>query len=334
MSHTSPNAVLLAAVLLALSSQTPALAQDHPYTIQQHWTLGDAGKWDFAALDPVRHHLFLTHGTAVEVVDAQSGKLIGQIPAHGAHGVAFAQDQKLGFISNGQSNTVTAFDLDTLQVKQEIAVPGKNPDVILYEPTAHKVYAFNGKSADISVIDAVSLKVLSTFPAQGRPEFAVSNGAGKIFFNLEDKAQIGVIDVASDKITTTWSLKNCVEPSGLALDSAHQRLYSVCQNKNMVVTDAQTGRAIASVAIGEHPDAVAYDAARATVLSSNGAAGGSLSVIHQQDADHYALADTLITAQGAKTMALDAESGTVYLPTALDGKFTVLVVTPNHPSTP
>lgn len=313
-----------AAVVGILSNQTPVFAQDIKLEVLQRWAVGEPIKWDYAAIDTVRHHLFVTKGDNVEVLGLSTGKLIGEIPTHGAHGVAFAQDLKLGFISNGKANTVTVFDLDTLKTKQEIDVQGLNPDAILYEPQSHRIYTFNGKSSDITVIDATSLKVLSTFAATGRPEFAVSDDSGKIFFNIEDKSKIGVIDVATDKLISTWSLKGCEEPSGLAIDKTHQRLFSVCQNKTMAIIDAKTGKSVANVVIGEHPDAAAYDAKTANIFSSNGA--GTLTVIHQNDADHYAVADNVTTAQSARTMALDTESGTIYLPAAVGGKFEVLVV--------
>ncbi len=331
---TFPKKVLhvATAMVITMSMQAPAFAQEtqevqaQKFEVLQHWTIGDQSKWDFVSIDTVRHHLFVTRGESVSVVDLTTGKVIGEIPAHGAHGVVFAQDLKRGFISNGRSNTVTVFDLDSLKVQQEIKIPGIGPDVILFEPVSKKVYVFNGKSADITVIDAASLNILSTFAATGRPEFAVSNGAGKIFFNLEDKSKIGVIDVATDKLITTWSLKDCVEPSGLSFDSTHQRLFSVCQNKNMVITDAISGQAVAHAAIGEHPDAVIYDDQHGNIFSSNGGAGGTLSVIHQQDSDHYSTAETLQTAQGAKTLAMDLDRNIVYLPAVVNGKFEVLVV--------
>ncbi len=315
---------LAAAVVGILSTQTSVFAQDMKLEVLQHWAVGDPIKWDYAAIDTIRHHLFVTKGNSVEVLDVSTGKVIGEIPTNGAHGVAFAQDLKLGFISNGKANTVTVFDLDTLKTKQEIGVQGLNPDAILYEPKSHKIYTFNGKSSDITAIDATSLKVLSTFAATGRPEFAVSDDSGKIFFNIEDKSKIGVIDVATDKLISTWSLKACEEPSGLAIDTAHQRLFSVCQNKTMVITDAKTGQSVANVVIGEHPDAAVYDAKTANIFSSNGV--GTLTVVHQNDADHYTVAGNVTTAQSARTMALDSESGTIYLPAAVSGKFEVLVV--------
>lgn len=317
---------LAAAVVGVLSTQTSAFAQDMKLSVLQHWAVGEPIKWDYAAIDTVRHHLFVTKGDNVEVLDLSTGKLIGEIPTHGAHGVAFAQDLKLGFISNGKANTVTVFDLDTLKAKQDINVQGLNPDAILYDSKSHKIYTFNGKSSDITAIDATSLKVLSTFSATGRPEFAVSDGSGKIFFNIEDKSKVGVIDVASDKLIATWPLKGCEEPSGLAIDTAHQRLFSVCQNKTMAITDAKTGKSVAKVVIGEHPDAAVYDAKTANVFSSNGAAGGTLTRIHQNDADHYAITGNVVTTQGARTMALDSESGLIYLPAAVNGNFEVLVV--------
>jgi len=331
---TFPKNVLYVAtaMVIAMSMQEPAFAQDtqevkaQKFEVLQHWTIGDSSKWDFVSIDTVRHHLFVTRGESVAVVDLVTGKVIGEIPAHGAHGVVFAQDLKRGFISNGKSNTVTVFDLDSLKVQQEIKIPGVGPDVILFEPVSKKVYVFNGKSANITVIDATTLNMLSTFAATGRPEFAVGNGAGKVFFNLEDKSKIGVIDTATDKLITTWSLKDCVEPSGLAFDATHQRLFSVCQNKNMVITNAKSGHFVANVPIGEHPDAVIYDQQHSNIFSSNGGAGGTLSVIHQQDANHYVPVETLQTVQGAKTLAMDSATNTVYLPAVVNDKFEVLVV--------
>jgi YVTN family beta-propeller protein len=312
---------LAAAIVGILFTQAPAFAQDAKLEVLQNWTVGEPIKWDYTAIDESRHHLFVTKGDHVEVLNLATGQMIGEIPSHGAHGVAFAQDLKLGFISNGKANTVTVFDLDTLIVKQEINAKGLNPDAILYDSKFHKVYTFNGKSSDITVIDAKTLKVISTFAASGRPEFAVSDDSGKIFFNIEDQSKLGVIDVATDKLITSWPLKGCEEPSGLAID---QGLFSVCQNKTMAITDAKTGLNIANLVIGEHPDAAIYDAKTANIYSSNGA--GTLTVVHQSDPDHYRVVDNVITMQGARTMTLDSKSGKIYLPAAVNGKFEVLVV--------
>jgi len=327
------GASLLMAACLPCATHAAATVSAAPeapgYALKQRWALGDAGKYDYLAIDATHHRLFLTRGDRVQVLDLPSGKVTGEIGATaGVHGVAFAPELKLGFTSNGRANSVTVFDLDTLQVKREVKVSGANPDTILYEPASRKLYTFNGKSADVTVFDAASMKVLATIPVGGRPEFAVADGAGKIYFNIEDKGRIGVLDIASDKLLASWSLAGCEEPSGIAIDAAHARLFSVCQNRVMLVTDAKTGVHVADVAIGEHPDAALYDAATATVFSSNGAGGGSLSVIHQIDADHYAPALSVATEKGARTMAIDPLGKEIYLPTNVKQAFTVLVLAP------
>ncbi|HEY8023105.1 MAG TPA: hypothetical protein VIF60_00975 [Burkholderiaceae bacterium] len=324
--------ILTAAILLAFTAWGIATtaAAESTFAITQKWELGAPSKWDYAAIDPVRHHLFIARGERVQVVDLANGQQVGEIAdTHGVHGVAFAQDLKLGFTSNGHDNSVTVFDLDTLKVKQVVYVSGTNPDAILYEPGSHKLFTFNGKSNNVTVIDASSLQVVATIPASGRPEFPVSDNAGKIFFNIEDKSEMNVIDVASNSIAAKWSLKGCEEPSGLAMDIAHGRLFSVCQNKLMVVTDAKTGARVANVVIGLHPDAAIFDVDTSNIFSSNGDGGGSLTVIHQDDADHYSVKQNLVTAQGAKTMAMDGESKAIYLPTVIDKKFVVLKASPN-----
>lgn len=324
--------ILNAAIFLAVTAcgMATTAAAEGIYAITQKWDLGAPSKWDYAAIDPVRHHLFIARGERVQVVDLANGQQVGEIAdTHGVHGVAFAQDLKLGFTSNGHDNAVTVFDLDTLKVKQVVKVTGANPDAILYEPNSHKLFTFNGKSNNVTVIDAASLQVVATIPASGRPEFPASDNAGKIFFNIEDKSEMNVIDVATNSIAAKWALKGCEEPSGLALDVAHARLFSVCQNKVMAVTDSKTGKRIANVPIGLHPDAAIFDVDSADVFSSNGDAGGTLTVIHQDDANHYSVKQNLVTAQGAKTMAIDVESKTIYLPTVIDKKFVVLTASRN-----
>ena len=307
---------------------TVAATQAAPvYTVQQRWALGEPGKWDYADVDPVRHRLFITRGDHVQVLELPSGKVAGDIGnTAGVHGVAFAQDLKLGFTSNGRADSVTVFDLNTLKVKQEIKVTGANPDAILYEPASHKLYTFNGKSANVSVFDAMTLKVLATIKVSGKPEFAVSDGAGKIYVNIEDKSEIAVIDVASNTLLAQWPLPGCEEPTGIAIDQARARLFSVCQNKIMVVIDARSGKHVADVVIGAHPDVAIYDPGSATVFSSNG--DGTLSVIHQADADHYVPIAQLTTEKGARTMAMDHASREIFLPSMVNKVFTVLVASP------
>jgi len=319
--------VSLTAVLLLAAGVSCAAPAAATYAVDQRWALGEPTKWDYADVDTVRHRLFITRGERVQVLDLPSGKPVGDIAGTiGVHGIAFAQDLKLGFTSNGRDNSISVFDLDTLGVQSVVKVAAANPDAILYDAASHKLYTFNGKSADVSVFDAASMKPLATIKVGGKPEFAVTDNAGRIYFNDEDKAVINVIDVATDKLVASWPLPGCTEPSGLAIDQARMRLFSVCQNKRLVVTDAHSGRHVAEVVIGAHPDAAVYDAASATVFSSNG--DGTLSVIGQIDADHYGAPVQVPTEKGARTMAFDRTGGRLYLPTVVDKAFTVLVVAP------
>lgn len=323
------KSVLIAIAALAclpLASQAAAPAAPVHYAVQQRWDLGPASHWDYLAIDPQRKRLFVTRGDHVQVLDAATGKQVGEIPnTAGVHGVAFAQDLKLGFTSNGRANSVTVFDLDTLQVKRELKVAGANPDAILYDPATRKLYTFNGKSQDVSVFDAASGKPVATIAVGGKPEFAATDGQ-HIYVNIEDKSELVEIDAKADRVLAHWPLAGCEEPSGLALDTAHARLFSVCANRTMAVTDAASGKAVARVAIGDHPDAAYYDAASATVFSSNGE--GTLSVVRQLDADHYAPAVTVPTLKGARTMAFDADTRRAFLPTVVDKQFTMVVVGP------
>jgi YVTN family beta-propeller protein len=279
------------------------------------------------------------------VVDTGSGKVIGTIPnTLGVHGIALAEDLKRGYASNGKADSVTVFDLETLQVIREVKLAAHNPDAILYEPVGKHVFTFNGKSKDVTVLDASSLAVVATFAVPDKPEFAVDGGDGRIYVNIESEAgQVAVIDSRKLSIERIFPLPGCASPSGLAIDKAHHRLFSVCDGKTMAITDAASGRQVARVPIGEGPDAAAFDAKRGLAFSSNG--DGTLTVVRQQSADAYAVQATVPTQRGARTMALDAAGGKIYLvsadfgpppaatpeqphprPVPLPDSFTVLVV--------
>jgi YVTN family beta-propeller protein len=335
-------------VLLALGSGGAAAAaapaaQD--LEVLQHWKLGGVGGWDYLTLDAAGQRLFLSRATHVDVVNTDSGKIVGTIPnTEGVHGIALAEDLNRGYTSNGRADSVTAFDLATLKVIKEVPVSGHNPDAILYEPTGKHVFTFNGKSKDVTVLDATSLAVVATLPVPDKPEFAVDDGAGHIFVNIESEpGQMVVIDSRSLTIKATWTLPGCATPSGLAIDRVHRRLFSVCDDKVMAVTDADTGKQVAKLKIGDGPDATAFDAQRGLVFSSN--TDGTLSVIKQESADRYTEGKAVVTQKGARTMALDPTHGKIYLvsaefgppppataaaphprPTALPDTFTVLVV--------
>ena len=294
-------------------------AADGHYVIQRQFTLGGPGGWDYLTVDSATNRLFISRSDRVLVVSTRDGTLIATIPdTQGVHGIALAPALGKGFTSNGRADTVTVFDLKTLKATKTIQVGGHNPDAVLYDQASKHLYTFNGRSQDISVIDPLNDSVIATVPAGGKPEFAVTDGAGRIFFNIEDKSQIGVIDSSTDKLIGTWPLKNCEEPTGLALDVDHKRLFSVCGNGVLVVTDASSGKHVAEVPIGKGPDAAAFDGQRNLVFSSNGE-DGTLTVVHEDDPDHYSVFANAGTQKSARTMALDARTHRLYLVAAQFG---------------
>jgi YVTN family beta-propeller protein len=233
----------------------------------------------------------------------------------GVHGVALAEDLKRGYTSNGKADSVTVFDLETLAVIMEVKLPSQNPDAIVYEPVGKHVFTFNGKSKDVTVLDASSLAVITTFAVPDKPEFAVDDGAGQIYVNLESEpGQISVIDSRKLAVNTTWPLPGCARPSGLAIDKVHHRLFSACDGGVLAVTDAKTGKQVAQVAIGQGADAAAFDPKHNLVFSSNG--DGTLTVVRPESADRYRVLSTVVTQRGARTMAVDSASSKVYLVSA------------------
>jgi YVTN family beta-propeller protein len=304
-------------LFVGLTSQAQSAADDPALKILQRWHLGGPDGWDYLTLDSAGRRLFVSRGTRVEVVDTRSGKLVGTIAnTNGVHGIALAEDLKRGFTSNGEGDSVTVFDLDTLKTIKEVPIPGHNPDAIVYDPKTKHVFTFNGHSNDVSVLDADTLAVVAKITVPGKPEFAVNDGEGQLFANIESEpGKIVVIDSRQLTLKATWSLPGCANPTGLAIDIAHHRLFSVCDDKVMAITDAVTGKQMAKAKIGEDADAAAYDPKRGLVFSSNGGEG-SLSVIRQETADRYRTVSSVSTMQGARTMALDATTGKVYLVSA------------------
>lgn len=318
------------------------------WQIVQRHAIGGSGGWDYLAFEPDSPRLYISHADRVVVLDVASGQRVGEIDGlSGVHGIAFAPALHRGFISNGKADSVSVFDPATRKVTQTIPVGGHNPDAILYDPHSRRVFTFNGRSNDASVIDAATGKLLGHIPLPGKPEFAVSDGHGRIFDNIESTHQLAVLDPVAMQVVALWPLKGCEEPSGLAVDLAHHRLFSVCDNAVMVVTNAATGKAVATLPIGAGADAVRYDAQRGLVFSSNGGSG-TLTVIRQDDADHYRVVATVPTQASARTMALDKNNGHVFVvaakfgpapkPTAghprprgevLPGSFTVIELAPS-----
>jgi len=335
--------LLISSSLLALMASVQA-APANQYKLDKSYLLGGDGGWDYLAFDTAGHRLFLSRATRVMVVDPDSGKLITEIPGTaGVHGIAFAQDLGKGFTSNGQESTVTVFDLKSLKETSKIKVTGENPDAIAYEPVTKRIFTFNGHSSNSTVIDAATGKVVATIPLDGKPEFAVADGKGMVYVNIEDKSELTAIDAAKATVVKTWSLAPCQEPSGLAMDQAHRRLFSGCDNKLMAVSDPDAGKVVATQPIGDGVDATGFDPGTQLAFSSNGE--GTLTVIHEGGPDTYKVIQTAVTRKFARTMTLDPASHKVYLVTAdvkvepapagqrpkrsvLPGSFTVLVMAP------
>jgi DNA-binding beta-propeller fold protein YncE len=277
--------------------------------------IGGSGGWDYLTADAAKHRLYVSHATQVEVVDLDSGKPAGTISGMmGIHGIALANDLGVGFISDGRANQVVEFSLANL-AKQKNIKAGTNPDGIVYDSVSKRVFAFNGRSHDATVINATDGALAGTVKLDGKPEFPVSDGAGSVFANIEDKSELVKINSKTLAVEATWPLAPCESPSGLAIDKANRRLFSVCDNKVMAITDADSGKVVATPAIGEGPDAAAYDPSTHLAFSSNGESG-TLTIIRSTGKDRYSVAETVETARGARTMTLDEKTHKVYLPTA------------------
>ena len=300
---------------LTLALSAGALQAQQPYSVIDHWKLGGTGGWDYLLADPSAHLLYLTHGPRVEVVDTRKGKAVGAITGlKGTHGIALDADGKTGYISDGGGNAVIVFDRTSFATLATIPV-GTNPDGIAFEPTTRTVWAFNGRSKNVSVVDAASRTVVATIDLPGKPEFPQADGKGHVFVNIEDKNLIVKLDAASKISAASFPLADCDSPSGLAFDSTHHRLFAVCDGKKMAVIDAESGRQLAFPAIGDGPDAAGFDEKDQLAFSSNGE--GTLSVI---DAAHgYKTVQTVSTQQGARTMTYDPGTDRVYLVTAQFG---------------
>lgn len=291
------------------------------FKLVNEYHVSGEGRWDFLTFEPQKHRLFISRSNHVQVIDADSGILLGDIPGtEGVHGIALAEDLNVGFTSNGKSNSVTVFDLTTLNVIDNIIIPGLNPDAILYEPKSKHIYTFNGRSANATVIDALSRKVIATVSLPGKPELAVSNGEGKIFVNIEDKSELVAIDIATHKVVKTFSLGSGTEPTGLALDRKNNRLFSVCANNKMIILDSESGEIKAEVIIGNGPDSAAFDPDLLMAFSSNG--DGTLTVIKESEksAGRFTVSQNVVTRKGARTMAYDSDKHRAYLVTASFGE--------------
>ena len=316
--------------LLSLTISGSLCAQQYKVTGQI--PIEGAGGWDYAHVDSANRQLYVTHGTEVQVVDLNTEKPTAKITGmKRLHGVATADELNRGFISDGGDNVVVVFDLKTNEILQRVKA-GTNPDAIIYEPSTQRVFAFNGRSNDVTAINAKDGTVVGTVDLGGKPEFAVGDGKGFVYDNIEDKSEIVKLDAKTLKVVSRWLLKGCEEPSGLAIDTAAHRLFSVCDNKTMAVTDYDSGKVVATVPIGEGPDAAGYDTESKLVFSSNGE--GTLTVVKQESADKYSALETLKTEKSARTMALDPKTHKIYLPAAQFGPAPAPTQDNPHPRPP
>ncbi len=323
--------------LLQPAGATSALAEESPlpnadYGVSTIWQLGGIGGWDYLALEPSGARLFVSRGERVDVVETASGRRAGIVPnTAGVRGIAFAPELKRGYTSNSHANTVTAFELATLQVIQESPVAGKKPDAILYEPRAQHVFTADGASNDLSVLNPTTLEVLGSIALPGPPQFMVTDAAGTVFVNIDaDAGKLVAIDAKSFRIRATWALPGCAHPTGLAIDPVNHRLFSVCEDQVMVVTDAVSGKQVARIASGAGAGAAAFDSDLGFVFSSNGA-DGTLTVIHQETPDQYRVLATVQTQKSARTMALDPATHRVFLAAARLGGTPAPTLDQPHP---
>jgi YVTN family beta-propeller protein len=281
------------------------------YKVLNKIKIGGTGGWDYVAVDPSANRVYASHATLVEVVDLNSGKVVGQITQlHGVHGVAVAPDFGKGFITNGQSNSVTIFDLKTLAKLGEPQT-GQNPDDICYEPKTKHIFAFNGKSGDSTAIDPKTNEIIKTFPVGDKPEACAVDGAGKIYLNLEDSSELVEIDATKPAVTKKVPLAPCEGPTGLAIDVKNKKLFAACGNKMMAVVDIPSLKVIATPATGPGSDGAGFDSGLGLAFSSNGG-DGTLSIVKQVNGK-YENVDNVPTERGARTMAVDEKNHRVYL---------------------
>ncbi|HYR76494.1 MAG TPA: hypothetical protein VEM96_11700 [Pyrinomonadaceae bacterium] len=280
------------------------------YHVTKKIVLGGEGGWDYLTVDSKARRVYISRGTHVMVVDADSGAVVGDIPnTNGVHGIAIAADFDKGFVTDGRDATVTIFDVKTLKVLGT-APTGKNPDAIIYDPASKRVFAFNGRSKDATAIDAKTGTVAGTIPLGGTPEFAVADEKGHVFVNIEDKSEIVQFDSNKLAVENHWSIAPGEEPSGLAIDREHRRLFSVCSNKLMVVVNVDDGKVVTTLPIGAGPDAAGFDPETGLAFSSNG--DGTLTVVHEDAPDKYSVIENVTTPKRARTMALDVKTHRVY----------------------
>jgi DNA-binding beta-propeller fold protein YncE len=325
IANKSSNRILIAVLGLSFAvAGVSAPAPTGSYSVVKKIPVAGQGGFDYLSVDEAARRLYVSHGTQVEVIDIDALTVVGNVPkTPGVHGVAIAAEFGRGFVSNGQASTVTIFDLKTLKPIADVST-GQKPDAIVYDPATSRVFAFNGESKSATAIDAATGKVVGTVDLQGEPEFAAADGNGFVYNNLEDESLVLKINSRDLKVEQRWPTAPCSSPSSMAMDRANRRLFIGCRSKVMAVLNADTGKVITTLPIGDHVDATAFDAETKLIFNSNGE--GTITVIHEDSPDKYSFVETVKTAPRAKTMALDPKTHRLFLSTAENGQFEVLVV--------
>ena len=326
-------------ILLFTTLAAIAFASNAQFKVTNSFKVASSGGWDYIAVQPNSNRVFTSHGNQVNVLDKTTGDSLGYISGTmGVHGVAFIPSLNKGYTSNGRANNVFVFDLKTLAIKDSIAT-GINPDAIFYDDFCKKLITCNGRSKDLSFIDPLTQKVVATVAVGGKPETAVSNNAGKIFVNVEDKNEIVVINANTFKVEAHWSVLPGEAPTGLVIDIKAKRLFAACGDNNfLVVVDAETGKIVDKLPIGKGCDGVAFDPVLKNIYTSNGS-DGTMTVIHQDGKDKYLITETIATKKSARTICIDETTHKLYLPAAdiepaignarpkmIPGTFQILVV--------
>jgi DNA-binding beta-propeller fold protein YncE len=285
------------------------------YRVQTRYPVPGDGGFDYVYIDSAARRVYLSHGTQVDVIDADSGKVVGTIAeTPGVHGVAIASEFKHGFTSNGRENKVSMFDPATLALIKKIDV-GKGPDGIYYDPASKRVFTNNHGSHDITAIDANSGEVVGTVKLNGDGEQAVIGGDGLVYVNSEDTAEVVAFDPKSLEVKNRFPIGVAKTPTGLAYDPKSKRLFiGTREEPKMVVMDATNGKVIRSFPIGKGVDYAAFDPQSKLVFFSCGE--GTLSIYHEKSADEYEDAGAVKTQPSAKTMAFDSKTKKIFLSAA------------------
>lgn len=299
--------------LILISIYSINLKAQSGYTLKNTFHVASTGGWDYISINPISNKLYISHGTQVNILDKTSGDSLGIITnTLGVHGIAFINSLQKGFTSNGRTNDVTVFDLKSNEVITKIAT-GENPDAIFYEEFSKQIITCNGRSKDLTIIDPINYKIIATIPVGGKPETAVSDNAGYIYVNVEDKNEIVKIDIKKNEVVAHWSIEPGEEPTGLAIDIMTKRLFAGT-NKKLMVIDATSGKVVTHLPIGEGCDGVVFDNKLKYIYTSNGE--GTMTIVKENSANDFKVLDNIKTKRGARTIGIDAASHLVYLPTA------------------